>query len=143
MLLISTVFIIRSMLSDLALKNKKNQLTNGAQSSVKEGMFGVGISWYCAISDWFFKTRTNFVETEENFRRVFNLLVSSVSVEAYERRIKKLEREKSELSWKLQESTKVLQEQSIDTKSSGRSSDSGNLNEEVSTLKRKNNGKDS
>lgn len=68
--------------------------------------------------------------------------MSSVSVEAYERRIKKLEREKSELSWKLQESTKVLQEQSIDTKSSSRSSDSGNLNEEISTLKRRNNGKD-
>ena len=63
-------------------------------------------------------------------------------MEAYERRIKKLEREKSELSWKLQESTKVLQEQSIDTKSSSRSSDSGSLNEEISTLKRKNNGKD-
>ena len=76
------------------------------------------------------------------FCLVFNLSVSSVSVEAYERRIKKLEREKSELSWKLQESTKVLQEQSIDTKSSSRSSDSGNLNEEISTLKRKNNGKD-
>lgn len=61
-------------------------------------------------------------------------------MEAYERRIKKLEREKSELSWKLQESTKVLQEQSIDTQSGRRSSDSGNLNEELSDLKRKNKG---
>ena len=71
---------------------------------------------------------------------VFHFAVSSVSVEAYERRIKKLEREKSELSWKLQESTKVLQEQSIDTKSGSRSSDSGSLNEELSMAKRKNNG---
>jgi hypothetical protein len=81
---------------------------------------------------------------EENYYTVimyvFNFSVSSVSIEAYERRIKKLEREKSELSWKLQESTKVLQEQSIDNKSGSRSSDSGNFNEELSTLKRKNNG---
>ncbi|CAB3998634.1 serine threonine- kinase MRCK alpha isoform X4 [Paramuricea clavata] len=90
-----------SMLSDLALKNKKSQFSNGPQNSAKE--------------------------------------VSSVSVEAYERRIKKLEREKSELTWKLQESTKVLQEQSIDTKSGSRSSESGNVNEELSALKRRNN----
>ena len=62
-------------------------------------------------------------------------------MEAYERRIKKLEREKSELSWKLQESTKVLQEQSIDSKTGSRSSESGNFNEELAVLKRKNNGK--
>ena len=69
------------------------------------------------------------------------LLVSGVTMEAYERRIKKLEREKSELSWKLQESTKVLQEQSIDSKTGSRSSESGNFNEELAVLKRKNNGK--
>ncbi|XP_046860194.1 serine/threonine-protein kinase MRCK alpha-like [Xenia sp. Carnegie-2017] len=66
--------------------------------------------------------------------------ISSVSVEAFERRIKKLEREKSELSWKLQESTKVLQEQSIGNKSGGggSKSQSGNLTEELSLLKRRN-----
>ena len=66
--------------------------------------------------------------------------MSSVSIEAYERRIKKLEREKSELSWKLQESTKVLQEQSIVGTSRQSSMDSSTLTDEVSMLRRKNKG---
>lgn len=119
------------MLSDLALKNRKNQFFNGTQQSANEGMGDLN-----SLHPLQFLTCPYI-----HFVVHFNFPVSSVSVEAFERRIKKLEREKSELSWKLQESTKVLQEQSIDTKSGSRSSDSGSLNEEISVLRRKNNGK--
>nr|XP_058949041.1 serine/threonine-protein kinase MRCK alpha-like isoform X2 [Pocillopora verrucosa] len=60
---------------------------------------------------------------------VTNNVPSSLSVEAYERRIQRLEREKSELARKLQESTKALQDQAL--------SGDGSKSDQIDTMEMK------